>query len=67
MAQAHYHMSDGKVVIEECDTGIAHVSAAIRRAHDEGSMIVVKGFDEGGIDSVLVNPDHIVKVFLIAD
>jgi hypothetical protein len=30
-------------------------------------MIVVDGFEDGGIDSVLLNPDHVVKVYLIAD
>lgn len=67
MATAHFHMSDGKAIIQEFDYGVAGLCAQIRRSYDKGEMIVVNGFEDGGIDSVLLNPDHVVKVYLIAD
>ena len=67
MATAHFHMSDGKAIIQEFDSGVAALSAEIRHSYDEGRMITVDGFEDGGIDSVLLNPDHVVKVYLIAD
>ena len=67
MATAHFHMSDGKAIIQEFDSGVAGLSAEIRHSYDEGRMIVVDRFEDGAIDSLLLNPDHVVKVYLIAD
>lgn len=67
MAQAHYHLTDGRVVMDKPDVGLAAISHQIRQAYSDGELIVVNGFDDGQIDSILVNPDQIVKVILISD
>lgn len=68
MAEAHYHLSNGSVVIQKDDDfGVNALSNSVHEHMESGNMIVVDGFDDGRIDSVLVNPDHVCKVMFISD
>lgn len=68
MAEAHYHLSNGSVVIQKDeDFGIRALTARVGVLMDEGNMITVNGFEDGRIDSVMVNPDHVCKIMFIAD